>query len=631
MRNNSQFFRKRRIPLRGTIFNFQFLSRCLATVFFISAVAAFSPIASAAHTTSSYVIQLKSSQELPRLESVAQSVEHEFAFSQNPEFGNIYSFFSVLPLSTLQRKLSGTYIYLEPNYEYYEGSVTVNDPGFTDNYQNIDRQWGLSKAGFTDAWSQTVGAATNVVAVIDTGIDATHQDLQAVNFVSGYDFLSEVSLTGKINSDDNGHGTLVAGVLGATVNNGIGIAGTNWQISLMPLKALDSNGKGDSSNVAQAIVWAADHGANIINLSLGGIGFVHDTTLSNAIAYAFNKNEVIVAAAGNDVAKDGGNMDQNPVFPVCDDNDQNMVIGVAATDQNDLKTDFSNYGKNCIDVAAPGKRILSTINFDPVTKQSAPNSYAFASGTSLAAPFVSGEAALILAKNPNLTNAQVRDRILASADPIDSLNSSQCGGNSCSGLLGAGRINVYKALNLTNDFAVANEGDIVKAADTGAIYQISGGQKRLISTFVLNQRFSTSTVKTLVSQQLNSFPSGSYVAPLDGTLVKVDGDQTVYEISKGLRLPVTYQVFLQRHFQFSSVNTVGFAEFVSWATGSFLPPVDGSLVKSANKPTVYWVVGQALHPVNANFFNYEGLKIFPILTVADNDIASFPKGEAYIR
>src|SRR6185295_5783238 len=100
-----------------------------------------------------------------------------------------------------------------------------------------------------------------------------------------------------------------------------------------------------------------------------------------------------------------------PVFPICDDNDTNMIIGVAATDQNDLKAQFSNYGKNCIDVSAPGKRIISTINFDPLTKSAVSNAYAFASGTSLAAPFVSGEAALIKALFPQATNAQIRDRI----------------------------------------------------------------------------------------------------------------------------------------------------------------------------------------------------------------------------
>ena len=194
--------------------------------------------------------------------------------------------------------------------------------------------------------------------------------------------------------------------------------------------------------MAQAIVWAADHGAQFINLSVGGIGFGHDTTLANAIAYAFNKNILIVAAAGNDLNTAGQSLDLNPVFPICDDNNYNMVIGVAATDQNDLKPDFSNYGHNCIDVSAPGKRILSTISLDPITNNPAPNSYAYASGTSLAVPFVVGQAALIRALYPTATNIQIRDRIISSADRIDSLNLTQCGGGSCAGLIGSGRIDV---------------------------------------------------------------------------------------------------------------------------------------------------------------------------------------------
>ena len=161
---------------------------------------------------------------------------------------------------------------------------------------------------------------------------------------------------------------MVTGVLGATANNGLGVVGTNWQISIMPVKALDSIGQGDAATLAQAIVWAADNGAQFINLSVGGVGFGHDTTLANAVSYAFNKNVVIVAAAGNDLKVTGESLDQNPVFPICDDNNYNMVIGVAATDQNDQKADFSNYGHNCIDVSAPGKRILSTISIDPELK-----------------------------------------------------------------------------------------------------------------------------------------------------------------------------------------------------------------------------------------------------------------------
>jgi hypothetical protein len=508
-------------------------------------------------------------------------------------------------------------------------AIYVNDPGFTADYQNIDKEWGLVKAGFTQAWMETTGSSSVTVAIIDTGIDATHQDLQAINLVPGYNFITNAPIVGRVNSDDNGHGTLVAGVLAATANNGIGIAGTNWQVSVMPLKALDNSGKGDSAVVSQSIIWAADHGAKIINLSLGGVGFDHDTTLANAISYAFNKNIVIVSAAGNDVAKTGGNLDLNPVFPICDDNGVNMIIGVAATDQNDLKADFSNYGKNCIDVSAPGKRILSTINYDPVTQQPSPNSYAFGSGTSLAVPFVSGEAALIWALHPELTNTQVRDRIIRTADPIDMLNISQCNGASCSGMLGTGRINVKNALDFKNDAPSIQEGDIVQSAGNSVVYQIVGGQKRPVSSFVQNQRFSGGTVKIVPQIQLSAYPEGPYATPSEGTLVKGIQDDTIYIISQGIKLPITYQVFLQRKLSFSNVNTVSFPEMNSWVTGNFLPPQEGTLIKTRNNKTIYWTVGGSLHPVSLNFYTRQGLKIFPIMTVSDQEIKNYPKGESY--
>ena len=577
-----------------------------------------------------YAIQLNQPSE-KILQAYGENIEHQFVFSQNPEFRNIYSFDSVLPLGSLQQKLQGLFTYLSPVQMLHTSAISINDPGFTNDYQNIDKQWGLVKAGFVNAWDETIGSSSTTVAVIDTGVDFTHEDLQAVGLADGYDFVNKMNITGRFNSDDNGHGTLVAGVLAASANNGIGIAGANWHVTVMPIKALDNAGKGDSATISQAIVWAADHGANIINLSMGGIGFDHDTTLSNAISYAFNKGVIIVAAGGNDVAKTGGDLDINPVFPICDDNGQNMIIGVTATDQNDLKATFANYGKNCIDVAAPGKRILSTINHDPVTQLPSPNSYAFASGTSLAVPFVSGEAALILSLYPHLTSTQVRDRIIRTTDPIDSINTSQCGGASCAGKIGSGRINVKKALDLAADMPGIQDSDLVKSAATGIIYFITGGQKRPVSAFVQNQRFTGQTVKNVAESDLAPFPMGPYAMPLDGTLVKGINDGTVYIISQGLKLPVTYQVFVQRKYSFANVNTISFSEMSSWITGNLLAPTDGTLVRGVKNRTVYWVVGQVLHLVNKNFYLEKGLQIFPVLLVSDRDIASFPKGEAYIR
>lgn len=582
-------------------------------------------------TDGNYIIKFADLRYYSQLTEVASSIKRRFSASQEREFKNIYTFKSAYALADLKNRLAGGFDYLEAQKFVSAAGVVVNDPGFTGDSQNIDKEWGLIKAGFNNAWEKTTGSNGNVVAIVDTGIDETHEDLKAVNYVNGFDFVANMPIARGVNSDDNGHGTLVAGILGATVNNGLGIAGTNWQISLMPIKALDAAGKGDVAAVSEALVWAADHGAGFINLSLGGIGFGHDTTLANAVAYAFNKNAVIVSAAGNDAAAVGGNLDLDPVFPICDDNNYNMIIGVAATDFNDTKPAFSNYGKNCVDVTAPGKRILSAINFDPLTKKSSPNSYAYASGTSLAVPFVVGEAALIKALYPQATNIQIRDRIISSADPIDNLNLSQCAGGSCRGLLGAGRINVSKGLQtvIAPQFV---ENDLIKVSDlSGAIYQIVGGQKRLVSSFVHNQRFVNSDFKTAIFNDLSGFLEGPYVTPIDGTLVKYDLSPTVYFIQNGQKLPITYKVFKQRQLSFLNVSTLSVSELDSWPAGSFLAPAEGTLLKTPGSKTVYWVVGQVLHPINYKFFAEKGLNIFPILAVSDAEVSGFAKGEAYIR
>ncbi len=513
---------------------------------------------------------------------------------------------------------------------YFSTNLDAIDPGYTPNSQNVDRQWALSKAHFTDAWDKTTGSTAVVVAVIDTGIDATHEDLKQVKYLSGYDFIHNLGIDSGSDSDDNGHGTLVAGVLAATANNGLGVVGTNWSVTLMPLKALDASGNGTSDNVAKAIIWATDKGANIINLSLGGVGFGQDVALSNAVSYAFNHNVTIVAAAGNDTASFGGNLDVEPVFPICDDNSQNMIIGVTAVDSNDQKPSFSNYGKNCVDVSAPGKRILSTIGRDPVTRAKSPNTYAYASGTSLAAPFVSGQAALLKSAFPNATNKQIRDRIISTADPIDALNTTQCGGP-CTGKLGSGRINVISSLAAKILPEAINEGDVIEVAETGLRYVISGGKRLLLSDFVHQQRYSGVAPRKVNLSEVITFPEGQYAPPVDGTLFKNPYDPTVYYMMNGLKMPVTYQVFLSRGLAFDRMVTLTDAEVRSWLLGRFLPPVDGTLVRSRTNPTVYWVVGNTLHPITRGFYVERGLSIFPILYFSDADIKQFPKGEAYIR
>ncbi len=584
-----------------------------------------------------YVVKLNKAEDEKYLRRVALAFEKRFSFSDRKNFKNIYSIRSGLGLLEIQSRLYGHIEYAHADAELNVEDISVssltvtNDPGYTANPADIDKQWALPKTGFLDAWEITRGSSGNVVAIVDTGIDFTHEDLKASNSVKGFDFIGRQNIEAYTNSDDNGHGTLIAGILAATPQNGLGIAGTNWQVSVMPIKALDKEGRGKSSDIAEAIVWASDHGANIINLSLGGIGFGHDTTLANAIAYAFGKNVVIIAAAGNDSADNGLNLDQNPLYPICDDNNLNMVIGVTALDASDRKPSFANFGKNCIDVAAPGKRILSTINRDPVTGNASPNSYAYASGTSLAAPFVAGQAALIRTLYPLATNEQIRDRIIATTEPVYGDNFPDCQGISCRALVGSGRINVERSLETEIPVQYLKEGELVKSDISPLVYLISGGQKRIISSFVMNQRFLGKSVRTVNQALLNASPDGSYALPEENTLVKREGENTVYIILRGKKLPVTYSVFVQQNLDFAKVNTVSFVELDSWPIGNFLSPTEGTLLRTAKNKTVYWVVNGVLHPINYNFYLDRGLNVFPVMYVSDSDIPGFAKGEAFIK
>lgn len=588
--------------------------------------------------TNSFIARLKTGTQFAAGDNQIHNIESVFGNSTAAPLKNTFRFDTTYSKQEIVDKYGSQFIYIEPEHILKIGalditvtpSATVNDPGFSTDPNNVDRQWALYKAHFVEAWNKISNNNNVVIAEIDTGIDATHEDLSAGQIVPGYNFLTSTIISSNDNSDDNGHGTLIAGVMAATTNNFRGIAGAAPNSLVMPLKALDSKGSGNSADVAAAIVYAADHGAGVINMSLGGVGFSNDTTLSNAIRYAYGKNVVIVSAAGNDVATTGGNLDLNPVFPICNDNGENMIIGVAATDINDQKAVFSNYGKACVDVSAPGKRILSTIDFDPVSHLPTQNAYAYASGTSLSAPFVSAQAALIKSVFPGLTNAQIRNRIIKSADSIDDLNLNTCNSQSCAGLIGSGRINVVRSLDpALVAVTPVNEGDVVRDNSTGVVYYISGGKKDQVSSFVLNQKFSYVPIKTVEPEALVNFPLGAYALPNQNTVVKSPGSPTVYVMVDGIKRPLTFQVYQQRNI--SQVAVLSDAELASWITGQFMPPLEGTIVKTKSGKTLYWVIDGLFHPMNYAFWVDRGLQGRPIMIIADNDLRSYPSGNAFIR
>ncbi|WP_309123414.1 S8 family peptidase [Paenibacillus sp.] len=299
--------------------------------------------------------------------------------------------------------------YVEPHYMY----VTNETPDIVPNDELYSRyQWNLPIIQTPAGWSVTKGAGEVVVAVVDTGVTLSHPDLQG-HLAEGYNVVDPANPP----ADDVGHGTHVAGVVSALVDNGQGVAGMTWYNKVMPVKVLDSTGMGSTYSVAEGIVWATDHGAKVINLSLGNYAsasFLHD-----AIRYAFDRDVVLIAATGND------NTSQ-PGFPAA----YPEVLAVSATNQQQEKASFSNYG-DYVDVVAPGENIASTYT---------ENQYAALSGTSMASPHVSALAALIRSVNPSLKNTEVYDIMRKSAVDLGAAGKDA--------YFGYGQINVPRALQL---------------------------------------------------------------------------------------------------------------------------------------------------------------------------------------
>ncbi|MFC4064688.1 S8 family peptidase [Actinoplanes subglobosus] len=284
-------------------------------------------------------------------------------------------------------------------------------PTGSDTYRA--QQWDFTKIRTADAWQKSTGAGVTV-AVIDSGVDATHPDL-AANVISGYDATTDRAGS---TTDRHGHGTHVAGTIAAVTGNATGVSGFAPDVKIMPVKVLGDNGSGNMSDTAEGITWAADHGAQVINMSLGGTQKV--TAVSNAITYARSKGVTVVAAVGN--SRQQGSPTS---YPAADAG----VIGVAATDTNDRIGVYSNAG-SYVDVAAPGTDILST---------SPGGQYKTMSGTSMASPHVAAVAALLKSYQSSLTPDQIEATLEKSAVDL--------GGAGFDNDFGNGRIDALSALN----------------------------------------------------------------------------------------------------------------------------------------------------------------------------------------
>ncbi|ABB31432.1 peptidase S8 and S53 subtilisin kexin sedolisin [Geobacter metallireducens RCH3] len=307
--------------------------------------------------------------------------------------------------------------YAEPNY-LLKASKIPTDPKFYST-------WGMAKINAPAAWDNTTGSAGVVVAVIDSGVDYNHPDLKANMWINqaelngkpgidddGDGVVDDIYGYNGVNNngnpmDNNGHGTHVAGTIGAVGNNGIGVAGVNWTVKIMACKFLDANGSGYTSDAIECLQYVKkmkSRGVNIVatNNSWGGGGYsraLYDTINSQ-------RDILFITAAGNAAA----NNDTTPSYPA----DYNLpnIIAVAATTSTDGLASFSNYGRRTVMVGAPGYSILSTYPN---------NQYAYLSGTSMATPHVTGLAALIKAKYPTMDWRGIKNLILSGGDRPSSL------------------------------------------------------------------------------------------------------------------------------------------------------------------------------------------------------------------
>ena len=385
--------------------------------------------------------------------------------------------------------------YAEPNYLYQAASIP-NDPFY-------NNQWYLKRIIADQAWEIADSSPDIIIAVLDSGLQIEHPDLKNniwtndrempdngldddnngyIDDYQGYDFVNRVpdpSPKFKLGFTEDGvtHGTIIAGILGAQGNNGKGISGLTWQSQIMPLKVLDDRGQTDSGKVIEAINYAVAQGAHIINMSF--VGYGNSRGLQQAIRRAHQAGVILVAAGGNDQGDGfGRSLDTDPMYPVCHDDGDNLVVGVGATGPIDQKASFSSYGR-CIDIVAPGVSFYSTV---PVTDKYLINNKVFDkyydgywSGTSFAVPLVSGTLALMLQSNPGLRPHQAVDLLLASTDNIDRLNPDYLG------RLGRGRLNMATALTAaTKQLDTLTQGLVISQGNEVQIYNFG---KELISAF----------------------------------------------------------------------------------------------------------------------------------------------------
>ena len=463
--------------------------------------------------------------------------------SLNPNLKRIYllRFSPDAPLEALKAAYQQNSLVEAVEYNYLRptlsDAVVPNDPKYPE-------QWSLPLMKLPQAWAIEKGNRSVVIAIIDSGIDYRHNDLAPkawinprevpengldddgngyIDDVYGWDFTDAPNIQAEGDYlegdnepiDESGHGTHVAGIAGAMPNNGIGIAGVAWQCPLMAIRAglsLGGSSRMQDDDSASAIVYAADNGANVINMSWGSEH--RSFVIQDAIDYAYAYGAVLVAAAGN-------SQKAAAIFPAA----YRKVIAVASTEQNQQRFYQSNFGAS-IDIGAPGNVILST-QID--------NQYRLLTGTSMASPHVAGVAALLLAKRPALTHEEVRHILINTADPVRREDSDELDEK----FVGAGTVNAERALFASSALQArilapeTNSGganSITFVGDTGGYkfqsWQLSYGESTVPTEWTsFTQPAVTQKIgETLTVWDTTTVPEGIYTVRL--TVTATDGHQT---------------------------------------------------------------------------------------------------------
>jgi len=457
-------------------------------------------------------------------------------------------------------------------------------------------QWALNNTGQTggtddadidaqEAWDIQQGSKDVIVAVIDTGVDLEHVDLQANlwSVSTGFTIIQGANIVAGGNRPDDidGHGTHVAGVIGAKSNNSRAIAGLNWDVSIMPVKVLDDFGVGTISDVIEGVSFATAYGASIINMSLGASGGGANTeedALYVKLREARDMGDegvLVVASAGND----GLNMDEELQFPA----GYNLanIISVASTDHNDDISGFSNFGFVGVDLAAPGSAILSTLP-DNATGE--------LSGTSMAAPHVTGVAALIKAQDPSLNYLEIRNLILNTVDQLPSLKGKVATGgrlNANNALLSfTGSNALITALNLRPAGGPGNNGDAF----------LTVGESMLVDVAIGNFGSAAATNVSVVMEIVQGDTFATLVGPATLALADIPAGDTIllesafeltaealgaFDFKQDVEIKVTLNFDSKAHFKFTTYEIFQAAtlsgQVFEGADG--VTPIPGALVE----------------------------------------------------